>query len=477
MSISPLSNHQPGNFMKVLILLTLFIPITTVVAQEDQPDTAVYIVQEGDTLWDIAYRFGVAVEDLQMANNLQETDLLSSGARLVIPDLYGFSGAVDTVPVPYGETLGSLSRRYQIPLDMLTQLNRLVTPAELFSGTTMIIPEDRVGIPSKERAFFIPGLSMLELAVLKNTHPWGLASINYLPKTWAGLPGDILLTPTEGQTGPGALPEVIQSISLAPSPITQGATVSVRVSAQPGQVLSGSLAGQDLVFFPIEGGYVALQGIHAMTEPGIYPLTLEGKLPDDAPYFGSRFQYTQSVYVNDGGYPYDPPLTVSPETIDPAVTEPEDAQWAALGKLATPEKMWEGMFQSPVPAEFTDCWTSRFGNRRSYNGSPYNRFHSGLDFCGGVGTKLYAPAPGKVVFAAPLTVRGIATVIDHGWGVYTAYNHQSETFVQPGDIVQPGQLIGRGGATGRVTGPHLHWEVWVGGVQVDPVEWLENHYP
>jgi murein DD-endopeptidase MepM/ murein hydrolase activator NlpD len=477
MSISPPSNHQPGNFLKVLILLALFIPITTVVAQEDQPDTAVYTVQEGDTLWDIAYRFGVAVEDLQIANNLGDTDLLSPGTRLVIPDLNGFSGAVDTIPVPFGETLGSLSRRYQVPLDTLIQLNRLVTPVELFAGTTMILPEDRVGTSLMERAFMPPGLSILELAVLKNTNPWGLARINHSPRTWAGLPGDVLLIPTGGQTGPGALPEVIQSISLVPAPITQGSTVLVKVSARPGLAFSGSLAGQDLVFFPIEGGYVALQGIHAMTEPGFYPLTLEGKLPNDAPYFGSFFQFTQSIYVNDGGYPFDPPLTVPPETIDPAVTESEDAQWAALGELATPEKMWEGMFQSPVPAEFTGCWTSRFGNRRSYNGSPFNRFHSGLDFCGGVGTELYAPAPGKVVFSAPLTVRGIATVIDHGWGVYTAYDHQSETFVKQGDIVKSGQLIGRGGATGRVTGPHLHWEVWVGGVQVDPVEWLENHYP
>jgi murein DD-endopeptidase MepM/ murein hydrolase activator NlpD len=76
-----------------------------------------------------------------------------------------------------------------------------------------------------------------------------------------------------------------------------------------------------------------------------------------------------------------------------------------------------------------------------------------------------------------LFVRGGVIVIDHGWGVYTAYDHLSESFVQVGDNVQPGQLIGLGGATGRTTGPHLHWEVWVGGVQVNPVDWLERTYP
>ena len=68
-------------------------------------------------------------------------------------------------------------------------------------------------------------------------------------------------------------------------------------------------------------------------------------------------------------------------------------------------------------------------------------------------------------------------MVDHGWGVYTAYDHLSQILVQVNDLVQPGQLIGLGGETGRTTGPHLHWEVWAGGVQVNPAEWLEKAYP
>jgi murein DD-endopeptidase MepM/ murein hydrolase activator NlpD len=68
-------------------------------------------------------------------------------------------------------------------------------------------------------------------------------------------------------------------------------------------------------------------------------------------------------------------------------------------------------------------------------------------------------------------------VIDHGWGVYTAYGHQSEFLVQVGDRVEKGQLIGRVGETGRVSGPHLHFEVIVGGVQVDPLQWLGREFP
>jgi murein DD-endopeptidase MepM/ murein hydrolase activator NlpD len=189
------------------------------------------------------------------------------------------------------------------------------------------------------------------------------------------------------------------------------------------------------------------------------------------------------VTVQAVDYPYDRPLTVDPSTIDPSVTKPEDAQWTALAGPATPQKYWNEPFQlpSPLPKDYClesgDCWTSRFGNRRSYNGGPYSFFHTGLDIAGGEGTEIFAPAPGVVVFAGPLTVRGNATMIDHGWGVYSGYMHQSEIKVKVGDRVEEGQVIGLVGGTGRVEGPHLHWEVWVGGVQVDPLEWLESSFP
>jgi murein DD-endopeptidase MepM/ murein hydrolase activator NlpD len=215
-----------------------------------------------------------------------------------------------------------------------------------------------------------------------------------------------------------------------------------------------------------------------MAEPGFYPFTIKGTLTD-----GTSFAFAQKVGVRPEDYPYDQPLTVDPATIDPAITRPEDAQWAALAATATPERLWDGLFRlpSPLPQDYcletNECWTSRFGNRRSYNGSAYTFFHSGLDIAGGTGTQIFAPAAGIVVFAGPLTVRGNATMINHGWGVYTGYMHQSEIDVKVGDRVEAGDLIGLAGGTGRVEGPHLHWEVWVGGIQVDPLDWLRQSYP
>ena len=455
----------------VILPLVIYSPVTAQDGGQDQP---YYIVQEGDSLWEIAARFGVTLEDLQQANNISDPGQVVIGARLIIPGLKGVNGQLNSITVAYGETLRSLSRRYDLSDTTLAQLNRIISSAELYAGVTLIIPtiENQNPVPT-ERANLTSGQSLLELAVLHGKDSWELALDNNLPGTWAGLPGDTLRVAGDSQgDAPAGLPESITKVEVDPLLMIQGGTTVVKVSAPPGMTMSGSLADRTLNFFPQDYGYVALQGIHAMTPPGLYPLTLAGELPD-----GERFAFSQNVLVKNADFPYDPSLEVNPVTIDPAVTEPESELWASLGVPVTPEKMWDGLFASPVPPEFTECWTSLFGNRRSYNGSTYDYFHSGLDFCGQTGTELYASAPGKVVYIGELTVRGGVVVIDHGWGVYTAYDHLSKILVQPNDMVQPGQVIGLGGATGRTTGPHLHWEVWVGGVQVNPQDWLKRAYP
>ena len=100
-----------------------------------------------------------------------------------------------------------------------------------------------------------------------------------------------------------------------------------------------------------------------------------------------------------------------------------------------------------------------------------------MDFYAGTGVSILAPAAGVVVLTGEQVVRGKFTYIDHGWGVYSGYFHQSEFLVEEGDIVEPGQVIGLVGNTGRSTGAHLHWELWVGGVPVDPLDWVETSYP
>ena len=136
------------------------------------------------------------------------------------------------------------------------------------------------------------------------------------------------------------------------------------------------------------------------------------------------------------------------------------------------------IFISPASlyAEST-YFTSRYGNRRTYIGQgtelTIQGFHTGLDFGGGVGLAHHCTGSGsKSSLLVHWTVRGNATIIDHGWGVYSGFWHQSKFNVQVGDLVEQEQIIGEVGGTGRVTGPHLHWELWVNGIQVDPLDWL-----
>jgi len=459
--------------------LAFLSPVLPTAAQQEQPKGPVYIVQAGDTLGEIARRFGVSLDALTQANGITNPNLLSEGAELVIPGLEGVQGVLTTVTVPFGETLSSLSRRYQIPSDMLARVNHLTNPSELYAGANLVIPQPGGTSATFSRATLKPGESLLELAATKGANPWTILRSNNVAKSWAALAGEVLLLPGQEADSPTGLPEPVQTIDIQPLPMGQGKTAVIHIVAPTGLTFEGTFMEHPIKFFPApDGGYSALLGVHALAEPGFYPLSLQGAQADS-----TLFTFSQMVGVAPVDYPFDKPLTVDPATIDPAVTLPEDAQWSALAAPATPERLWEGTFRIPSPLaqdyclETGDCWTSRFGNRRSYNGGPYTFFHTGLDIAGGSGTKIFAPAAGRVVFAGPLTVRGNATMIDHGWGVYTGYLHQSEIDVKVGDLVEAGRLIGLVGGTGRVEGPHLHWEVWVGGVQVDPLDWLEKTFP
>ena len=462
---------------KRLSLLVLFISTSTFVARpvSAQAGGPVYIVQPGDTLSFIASRFNLAMNDLIEANPSIDPDFLAQGQELVIPGLEGVTGVLETEVIGFGDSLRSLSRRTQVPDDQLKKLNRLVSPTELYIGVGVILPVQEGQNTLTTRMSTAAGESLLELAIKQGSDPWSLAAINKLEGSWDTIPGDILYSPT-GESGESAtgLPSAFLSARMEPLPIVQGGTEVLQVQTPEGVSVSGMLVDMPLHFFQANGVQTALQGVHALLEPGVYPILMEATLTD-----GSKQSFEQMVLVTSGDYlSEDIPLN-DPSTLDPAVTEPELGNITALTAPSTPTRYWNDVFNSP--AVDPNCFTSRYGTRRTYkvinSDIEVPGFHTGLDFCGGEGLQIFAPAPGRVVFAAPLTVRGNATIIDHGWGIYSGFWHQSDILVNVGDMVQQGQVIGLVGGTGRVTGAHLHWEVWVNGVQVNPLNWLNQAYP
>jgi murein DD-endopeptidase MepM/ murein hydrolase activator NlpD len=135
----------------------------------------------------------------------------------------------------------------------------------------------------------------------------------------------------------------------------------------------------------------------------------------------------------------------------------------------TPEALWTEPFSVPIPGV---TGGRNFGHRRVFNDQP-RAPHSGADLTATTGTEIRATNRGRVVLAKELFYSGNAVFVDHGLGIYSVYLHLSDIRVEPGEIIDKDQVLGLAGATGRVTGPHLHWGVRAQGARIDPFSLLE----
>jgi murein DD-endopeptidase MepM/ murein hydrolase activator NlpD len=180
-------------------------------------------------------------------------------------------------------------------------------------------------------------------------------------------------------------------------------------------------------------------------------VTAKGTLVVKAKKFTTRQLRVEEKYVTP------------PENEMPRI-EAESKRINAIFASVTPVKIWNGSFHVPVPGTAI----SNFGKRNVYNGDPRSP-HSGVDFRGASGTPIRAPNAGRVVLASSLYFSGNTVILDHGLGLYSYLAHLSEFSVKEGEMVERGDIIGKVGATGRVTGPHLHWTVRLVTALVDPL--------
>jgi hypothetical protein len=231
--------------------------------------------------------------------------------------------------------------------------------------------------------------------------------------------------------------------------------------------ITGRLAGERLHFEQGEDGVFRALAAVPIDSAGALALPVQVKL-------GSRSETLRvSVPVAEGAYRMER-LTVAPRfgrapdaaTAARMAAEAERAREVSRRSHETP-RFWAAPFTRPRPGRVT----SGFGNGRAFNGQVQSR-HMGTDFAGAVGTPVVAAADGVVALVDSFHLGGNVVYLDHGRGLVTAYLHLSEATVQPGVRVRAGEQIGRVGATGRVTGPHLHWIVRYGGITVDPMSLL-----
>ena len=270
--------------------------------------------------------------------------------------------------------------------------------------------------------------------------------------------------------GPGV------TVKLSAPYASQGSLLLLEVrSRKPLAELSAEWNSKNIPFWLAPGGQPdarpstldvrrAIFGIDLEKAPGTYPLLVHAQTAS-----GKPTGCTLQIPIRAGKFATEK-LQVGKEFVEPSPEQIKRAneerdRLRAIFDQVTPEKLWDGDFRVPLDGVTVG---GNFGKRRVLNGQPGSP-HSGVDFPALTGTPVHAPQTGRVVLAEELFFSGNTIVIDHGLGIYTLYAHLSEIDVKVGEDLQTGQVLGKVGATGRVTGPHLHWGLTVERARVNPL--------
>src|SRR5437660_9300200 len=207
-----------------------------------------------------------------------------------------------------------------------------------------------------------------------------------------------------------------------------------------------------------------LVGVDLEKAPGEYELKITGETAS-----GEKMSCSVKVPVRQGRFATER-LQVGKEFVEPSPEQVKRAneerqKLRDIFDSVTPERLWDGPFRIPLDGVTTG---SNFGKRRILNGNRGSP-DGGMDLPGATGTPVHAPQRGKVALAEELLFAGNTIGLEHGLGIYTFYGHLSEIDVKVGDTLEAGAVLGKVGATGRVTGPHLHWGLTVERARVNPL--------
>ena len=258
---------------------------------------------------------------------------------------------------------------------------------------------------------------------------------------------------------------------IAPERPLPGALVTLSVtglaSSDPVASIRGTMAGEPLHFVESRGVHRAIGAVPVDSSGTIRALVIVER----------KSGRSDTLRASVAPPPLPPPkeqLAVASrfgrplDSATSARVEREGALALGVGRRShdSPQR-WSAAFLRPRASEIS----SRFGTGRTFNGQVTSR-HLGVDFRGGVGAPIRAANRGVVVLVDTFFLGGRVVYLDHGGGITTGYLHLSRALVEVGDTVTRGQTIGLVGATGRVTGPHLHWTARYGGLTVNPLDLL-----
>jgi murein DD-endopeptidase MepM/ murein hydrolase activator NlpD len=258
-----------------------------------------------------------------------------------------------------------------------------------------------------------------------------------------------------------------KSITLTPEVVESGSPELIRVEAPDASAVEGQWRGHPVLFFPAADHRVwyALAGVDVETSPGRSELKVTVHLNGEAHELTAPIQIKPAHYRTESLSVSSKFVEPDPEALKQINTESELKKKIFAASADHP--LWTQGFRAPVKAPPTDS----FGTRRMFNGKLAS-IHKGMDFRAPSGTPVLAGNAGKVILAQPLYYEGGCVIIDHGLGLMSLSMHMSRIDVKVGDVVSRSQRLGLSGATGRVTGPHLHWAIRWQGAMLDPAKLL-----
>jgi hypothetical protein len=268
------------------------------------------------------------------------------------------------------------------------------------------------------------------------------------------------------------------AVTLSPAVVEAGSPELICVAAPPGATgdtkLEGEWLGQKLAFFWSHDrqAWYALAGVDVEAPAGLSVVRITARPASGGTSNLSQIDLSRSIEIHEAHYGTGT-LTVAPKFVAPGAKELAriKAEMALKEKVfasSAPQPLWSGDFRAPVHAAPTDS----FGTRRTFNGE-LESVHKGMDFRAPPGRVVRAGNGGVVVLARRLYFEGNCVIIDHGLGLFTLSMHLSRIDVHEGQHVTKGQRVGLSGATGRVTGPHLHWAVRWQNAYLDPAKLLQ----
>ena len=259
---------------------------------------------------------------------------------------------------------------------------------------------------------------------------------------------------------------------LDPVETVAGGVVRIEVTAHSlpeGEKLIGEFEGTSIPFYPLkeDGKFEGLLGIPHGRKPGDGVVKIRSfKAAAGATLAELKLKIGDAKFALehlkvDGKHVNPPRKTMARITREIKLVTQAYAS-------RREEKLWTGPFKLPIDSPMT----SPFGTKRMYNGEERN-FHGGLDLKAAVGTEIHAPQDGIVILAKDLYFTGNTVMLDHGYGVISLYAHMSKVRVKEGQRVKLGELLGLSGATGRVSGPHLHWTIYIHKIKVNPLTFMK----